>query len=145
MKKPAEYLWDEERGMATCILYYKNLEFKGVAFCHPEDRDMQSKLTGQTIAEWRAIRKYFRHMRDNELKPQLKALKQLYYAMNRSKHFNPKSYESKMLYSHIQNIEFDLATINNNLASLSQNLNEYLKDKEDIYQSLRKMRQAKDN
>lgn len=145
MNKPAEYLWDEERGIATCILYYKNLEFKGVAFCHPEDKDMQSKLTGQTIAEWRAMRKYFRHMRDNELKPQLKALKQLYYAMNRSKQFNPKSYESKMLYSHIQNIKFDLNTINNNLAQLSQNLREYLKDKEDIYQSLRKMRQAKDN
>ena len=145
MNKPAEYLWDEERGMATCILYYKNLEFKGVAFCHPEDKDMQSKLTGQTIAEWRAMRKYFRHMRDNELKPQLKALKQLYYAMNRSKEFDPKSYQSKMLYRHIQNNKTDLDTINNNIATLSQNLTTYISDKDKVYQSLRKIKQAKDN
>ena len=106
---------------------------------------MQSKLTGQTIAEWRAMRQYFRHMRDNELKPQLKALKQLYYAMNRSKEFDPKSYQSKMLYRHIQNIKTDLDTINNNIATLSQNLTTYISDKDKVYQSLRKIKQAKDN
>ena len=145
MNKEPMYLWDEERGIASCIIYYNNLEFKGTAFCHPEDKDMQSKLTGQTIAEWRAMRQYFRHMRDNELKPQLKALKQLYYAMNRSKEFDPKSYQSKMLYRHIQYIKMDLDTINNNIATLSQNLRDYIKNKDNVYQSLRKIKQAKDN
>lgn len=145
MNKPADYLWDAERGMATCIVYYKNLEFKGTAFCHPEDKDMKSKLTGQTIAEWRAMRQYFRHIRDNELKPQLQSLKQLYYAMNRSKRFDPKSYQSKMLFRHIQNIEFDLDTVNKNIAALSQNLKDYIDDKDKIYQTLRKIKQAKDN
>lgn len=91
------------------------------------------------------MRKYFRHIRDNELKPQFKALKQLYYAMNRSKEFDPKSYQSKMLYRHIQNIKMDLNTINNNIAMLSQNLRDYIKDKDEVYQSLRKIKQAKDN
>ena len=32
MNKEPMYLWDEERGIASCIIYYNNLEFKGTAF-----------------------------------------------------------------------------------------------------------------
>ena len=98
MNKQPEYFWNEEHGIASASIYYKNYTFTGKAYCHPEDRDMMSKLTGQTIAEMRATIKYLKFVRDCELQPQLKALKQLYYSMNYSKHFDPKSYEAKMLY-----------------------------------------------
>lgn len=143
MKQLSEYLWDETTGEATCILHYKNLTFVGKAHCHPDDKDMQSKITGQTIAEWRAMRSYLRHLRDNELKPQLKSLKQLYYAMNRSQQFNEKSYEAKMLFGHIENLELDLEIVNQELALLVKNTKDYIDSKEKVFQSLRKMRQAK--
>ena len=100
MKQP-EYTWDEEQGIASCTLHYNNQEFIGMAICHPDDRDMQSKLTGQNIAEFRALIQAWRYKRDCELRPQLKALNQLYYSMNRSKYFDPTSYEAKMLYRQI--------------------------------------------
>ena len=76
MNKQPEYTWSERYGTATCTLFYKNYEFTGVANCHPDDKDMMSKLTGQTIAEYRATLKYLRFIRDCELQPQLKSLKQ---------------------------------------------------------------------
>ena len=108
---------------------------------------MMSKLTGQTIAEFRATLQYLRHIRDNELQPQLKSLYQLYYSMNRSSKFNPKSYEAKMLYSQIQNLENDLVAIKENIATLSQDLKRYINDKEKSHQLIRNRRAAaaKDN
>ena len=143
MKQPL-YEWDENVGVAWCTIYYKDLEFLGTACCHEDDADMMSKLTGQTIAEFRATLQYLRHIRDNELRPQLKSLYQLYYSMNRSTKFNPKSYESKMLYSQIQNLENDLATIKENIAVLKQDLKQYIEDKEKSHQLIRSRRAAAD-
>jgi hypothetical protein len=80
MRKP-EYTWDEECGVASCTIFYKDMEFYGQAACHPDDEDMMSRLVGQTIADMRATIWYLRHVRDNELRPQLQSLYQLYYSM----------------------------------------------------------------
>ena len=67
MKKQPKYSWNEENGIAFTTLYYKNRAFIAKAQCHPDDRDMMSKLTGQTIAEYRATLKYLRFIKDYEL------------------------------------------------------------------------------
>lgn len=144
MKQP-KYTWDPVEGCAYCTLYYNNKEFYGVAFCHPDDKDMQSRLTGQTIAEYRALKELWRYRRDCELRPQLKILKQLYYSMNRSKKFAPFSYENKMLQRQIRMIENDLATTKEELADVEQKLKHYISIKENCYQALRKLRKGKDN
>ena len=137
MNKQPEYTWSERYGTATCTLFYKNYEFSGVANCHPDDQDMMSKLTGQTIAEYRATLKYLRFIRDCELQPQLKSLKQLYYSMNHSKYFNPKSYEAKMLYRQINHLTEDLKE-NKYLIDLTKSeLEAYLTTKERDHKQLR--------
>lgn len=137
MNKQPEYTWNERYGTATCTLFYKNYEFTGVANCHPDDQDMMSKLTGQTIAEYRATLQYLRFIRNCELQPQLKALKQLYYSMNYSKYFNPKSYETKMLYKQINHLKEDLKE-NKYLIDLTKSqLKSYLTTKERDHKQLR--------
>ena len=137
MNKQPEYFWSEENGTAFCTIYYNKYSFMGEAQCHPHDRDMISKLTGQTIAEMRATIKYLRFIRDCELQPQLKALKQLYYSINHSKYFDPKSYEATMLYRQINHLTEDLKE-NKYLIDLTKSqLEAYLITKERDHQRLR--------
>lgn len=137
MNKQPEYFWNDEQGIAFCTIYYNQYTFTGEAKCHPNDEDMMSKLTGQTIAEFRAIIKYLRFVRDCELRPQLKSLYQLYYSMNHSKHYNKKSYEAKMLYRQIRFLEEDIAEIEIELNSVKQSLKEYIEIKEKDHQQIR--------
>lgn len=130
--------WDEKTGTCGCTLKYKDKCFIGFALCHPDDIDMKNKLMGQIIAEGRATARCLQHIRDNELKPQLRALKQLYYSMNKSKHFNPKSYENIMLYRQIRFLENDLIAIKEELARIKQNIKEYISQKENDHKLIRK-------
>lgn len=141
--KNVVYEWQPEEGLAICKVYYNNIEFKGTASCHPDDIDMCSKMTGQTIAELRAEIKKLQHIRDNELRPQLKVLNQLYYAMNRSKEYNKKSYESKMLYRAIKNISNELDMIKEMLDNDRKFLKEYIDLKDMYYKNIRSRREAK--
>lgn len=143
MSNKIEYSWDN--GFATCIIKYKNISFYGRAFCHPQDDDMCSDLTGCYIAEQRATIKVLRHIRDNELKPQLQSLKQLYYAMNRSKKFNPKSYEAKSLFSHINNLKADIEAIEEEIKVTKRELKQYLDEKDKLYTRLRKVKKEQSN
>ena len=67
-----EYDWSPEFGWATCTIYDHDTKFYGAAKCHPDDEDMKNRLAGQNIAEARASIQYLKHIRDNELRPQLK-------------------------------------------------------------------------
>ena len=101
--------FNEEEGLTTAIIDYKGFSFTGRACCNPEDRF--SEYIGGTLAEIRATQKYLQFIRDNEIKPQLQALKQLYYSMNKSKKYNPKSYEAIMLQRQIRQREDDLEAV----------------------------------
>ena len=85
MAREPQFNWDPESGVAICALTDGDNIFMGTAACAAEDIDMMSEKTGCQIALWRAEIKYYIHIRDNEVKPALKALKQFYYTMNRSK------------------------------------------------------------
>ena len=83
-----------------------------MARCHPDDMDMVSEKTGEDIAYNRAL---IEMLRDERLRIQheIAGLKSLYYSMNNSPRFNPKSYEAKSLYKQISYREDDVANINN--------------------------------
>lgn len=143
MKQEPIFNWDPEEGVASCIIKYKNQTFCGVAMCHEEDKDMMSEKTGMEIAYRRATIDYLKYVRDMELKPALKALKQLYYTMKHSTHFNPKSYENSKLQRHIRMYEFDLETINELIADERKNLKDYIDKKDEFYKKTRIGRQIK--
>lgn len=124
-------------GHACCTLRYKGLEFVGEATCHPDDMDMESERVGLSIAETRALIKVKCFVRDFEIKPQLKILKHLCSNMKSSTHYNPNSYEAKMVQSQLHAVENDLATISNDIADERKFLKDYLAGKEKLYQRLR--------
>lgn len=143
MKQEPIFNWDPKEGVASCIIKYKNQTFCGVAMCHEEDKDMMSEKTGMEIAYRRATIDYLKYVRDMELKPALKALKQLYYTMKHSTHFNPKSYENSKLQRHIRMYEFDLETINELIVNERKNLKDYIDKKDEFYKKTRISRQIR--
>lgn len=141
------YYWDEEKGEAIATfrgqLRGREKVYQGIAHVHPDDTDMKSELIGTQIAEWRAQIKMFQDYLANELEPGLAALKQLYYSMSRSKHFNPKSYEAKMLFRQIRLKEEDIADAKLLIANIKRYIKEYIDRKEQNYQLIRKKRKQK--
>ena len=123
-------------GSAVYIINYNGYRFVGEATCHPDDMDFESERVGLTIAEARANIKVLRHMRDCEIKPQLKILTHLYSNMKTSKSFNPISYEAKMVRSQIRAIEKELATINNGIADEQKFVKDYIAGKDKMYKRL---------
>ena len=136
MKHEPIFNWDEDAGVASCILSDGEKVFTGFAQCHPDDKDMSSEKTGCEITFRRARINALRGYRD-ELKIKLKALNQLFYSMNRSYRFNEKSYENKMLQRQIRMIDFDLTTTKEMIATEEQSLRQYLSDKDKFYTKTR--------
>jgi len=128
-------------GSAVYIIEYNGYRFIGEATCHPDDLDFESERVGLTIAEARANIKVLRHMRDCEVKPQLKILNHLHNNMKTSKSYNPNSYEAKMLRSQIHAVENELATISNGIADEQKFLKDYINGKDKFYQRLRAKKQ----
>ena len=144
MKNMPIFTWDENSGMSSCILKDGEHIFTGLAQCHPDDFDMKGEKTGCEIALRRAKINALRGYRD-ELKTKLSALNQLYYSMNKSKRFNEKSYENRMLQRQIRQIKFDLDTTKEMLASEELSLRAYIKSKDVFYTQTRKRRQKANN
>ena len=139
MKEP---IFTYEDGHAKCIAEDSlGRKFIGEAWCAEEDKDFENIMTGSTIAEKRAQIQAARVYRD-DLKIKLRALNQLYYTMKNSTHFNPKSYENKMLHKQIRLLSGDLEIAKHQLAVLKLDLYNYINDKEILYIKLRKRRNA---
>ena len=134
--------WDETTGIATYTIHTTeyNLTFTGTAYCHPDDDSWKNELVGIEIAKRRAWIKVYQHFKNHELRPQLNALKQLYHSMNRSKNFNEKSYENRMLQRQIRMITFDLTTINETIAELRKDLKHYIDKKDEFHRSIENLR-----
>lgn len=140
MKNNSHIEWDDQNKVATCILYYKDKVFYGMATCHPNDMDFANEYTGENIAYLRAMIEALRYEKDCEIKPALAALKQAYYSMNRSKNFNSKSYEAKMLYHQIQIKQDDLEQVKLLIDKYKLELHDYITKKDIFYKQLRALR-----
>ena len=125
-----------DNGISTCTIVYKNKKFTGTAVCHPDDADFESDKTGLSIAEARAAIKILQYQKQ-EIKNQLHILIHLWGNMRTSKHYNPKSYEAKMLRRQIRSLENELAAVNADLAAERTSLKEYIDKKDILYKKLR--------
>lgn len=133
-----EHIWDADTGTATCRIYDKNNVFEGVAHCHEQDADFMSERTGCYIAECRAGIARLRHIRDNDLRPQLKALKHFYYTLSHRKTFNIENHAIKCLLAQIEMVARDLEEVKQDIKLEQQYLSDYIKNKEIMYQKVRK-------
>lgn len=135
------YNWDAETHTATCVLTIQNKKFSGRAICHEDDLDMESMHTGLFIAEARARIEYLKYLRD-DCQAKLQALLDFYFTINNSRHFNTKSYESRMLIRQIkfrqENLEMAKDLLNEERAYLKT----YLETKENTYQAFRNLRKS---
>lgn len=141
MNTQPNFVWDEHSGTAICALYDKQTSktYVGTATCHPEDKDFMSEKTGCEIAFRRAKIAFLRGLRD-EQKCQYQALNHVYHTMNRSKYFNPKSYENKMLQRGLHAIEFDLTTTKQMLAEELKEVRTIIEEKDKFYKRTRARR-----
>ena len=98
--------------------------------------EFKSEKTGIHIAESRARIKMLQHIKNNELKPELSGLKQLYYSMNKSRHYNRKSYEAKMLWKQMKVKQRDIDLVTNIIHNEKQKLNDYISDKNEFYKKV---------
>lgn len=140
------FYWDEETYEAICVLTDDNGNtYTGVANCHPDDLPFATQKDGCTIALYRATIQYFQSVRDNEIKPALRTLKELYHSMDRSYRFNPDSYENKMLQRKIQSYQNDLTTIKEMLVDERKKLKDFVDKKEKTYEIIRQANRAKED
>ena len=79
-------------------------------------------------------------MEQDTLKDKIATLKQFYYTINRSKHFNENSYENIMLQRQIRMTEMDLVTAREMIAGEEQSLRTYIEEKDKFYKHIRKNR-----
>lgn len=107
--------------------------------------DMASERTGLFIAEGRAIIKRYKHIKNNELKPALTALKHLYCLLQQNKETNEKSYECYMIRRQIRIKEEELAVIELEIATEEQYLKEYITQKDNLYKRIREYNKKDNN
>ena len=139
-KKHPTFFWNEELGQATCYYDFHGQTYGADAFCHPEDTAFKSEKIGCTIAEMRAHINALMQYRDAELRPGLKALKQLYYSINTSKYYNADNYVEKMITRQIELKQLDIDTTNEQIQNLKQQLKDYLHNLAKVNSSLRRQR-----
>lgn len=143
MKYVIDYAFDKESGVTTCEICNKTTGdlWVGAAICHSDDNDMMSEKTGKEIAFRRAEIAALQWQKQ-QLKVELKSLKQLYYSMDRSKKFNPKSYEARMLRRQISQREDDIAGFTEIIEIKKLDLKDFIDSKDEFYQTVRKNRQS---
>lgn len=141
----------------TKYMYYENThtsivtlvdtygrQYTGVAMLADEDEDMASEYTGQSIAETRAFIEFYKRWISCELKPQLRALEQLYYSMDRSKKYNGGHYEAYMLNRAIKRTKEDIVSCKEAIDNLKNYLSFYIEEKEKLYQRIRSNNKIKE-
>ena len=137
------FTWDETTGVATCCINYNGVMIQKEAHCHEEDLDFISERTGCYIAESRAIIALLQYKKNNELRPKISVLKHAKNTIEQSKHFNAKSHDYITISKLLKDLEFELREIKLKIHMEKSYLNEYLMNKDLIYKSIRKRKQAK--
>ncbi len=140
-----KYMYYETTGtsIVTLIDHYGR-HYTGIACVADQDVDMQSEYTGYTIAENRAFIDFYKKWISCELKPQLRALKQLYYSMNRSKKYYDGHYEAYMLLRAIKRTKSDIAYCKDCIQNLKEYVDFYIKEKDHLYERIRSNNKIKE-
>lgn len=123
--------FDYEDGITMCTIKDKDKQYRGLAICHPDDKEFESERVGCAIAEQRAIIAALTSIRDNEIKPQYKVIKHLYTNISSSKKHDAKNYESKMLKRAFYMLKKELEEIEQTIKGMKTNLRVYIKARDE--------------
>ena len=135
MKEP-EFYYDKDSGLTTVKVYYKNNIFIGEAWCHPEDDDIKNEFTGCELALKRANIKVMQWIKNNELTPEIKALKHLKSLQEQHEEsLLEKSYLITL--RELLRLENDLTTLKEMIALEKQELKEYIKAQDKFAEIIR--------
>lgn len=144
MKENTTFDWDDDKGLATAIIEYKDKIYVGTAQCHPDDKDFKSMLTGQEIAYRRASIKMLSDIKKSEMMPGLQALKDYLYSINKGQYFDKKNPMVKILYHNINIRQSEVDMVTAMIKNQRNELSEYLKNKDKLYTQLRAKRARMD-
>lgn len=124
-----------DSGMTICTLRDKsNNVVHGYAYCHP-DEPQPSERVGEYIATIRAEIKYYKFIRKNELRPQMKALEHVYTCISNtnSKLYDKNSPEAQLVWKQYWRLREDYKILKEIIVELEDALNSYLSDREKYF------------
>lgn len=127
----------------TIIDTKKHKRFTAKAQCDPSDKDMASEHTGLEIATRRAQIKLYEDYRETA-QTKVSILYHLIDCMKRSKKYNPHSYEAQMLRRQLKIQEEEKKIIEDLIKMEKIDLENYIKEKDEFYKSVRKLREKQD-
>ena len=143
LKSDVNFAYDEQSGITTCTLTdTKNRTYVGTARCHPEDKDMQNRLTGQEIAYRRAYLTYLKYLRDINL-PKLEVLRHTYSCMEQAFDFDPKDNNARLMRRAISDYAAGVDMLREAIKDERNALHTYMVDKAAMYKSIRDWRKTK--
>lgn len=129
--------WDKDSRTTTCIISDKNNNiFVGTATCHPEDKDMCNKLTGQQIAFLRCRIKLLQFYKNKYIN-ELKGIEKTFQALQCYKIYNQEHFESKFLQKTINQYKQDINDLKKLIINEKTELKNYINEKDKLYQTIR--------
>lgn len=138
MKTKSKISYENEK--TICNIEYSGKTFSGIAICHPNDLDMQNRYTGAYIAETRAIITLAKYIKENEIKPAINTIKKLLNSMEQSNKYERNSIER--VRKELKSYQKDLISFNKIIKINKQDLYLYIKEKEKLYQKIRKSKNS---
>lgn len=131
---------DEDLMTTACFLVDKQgRAFSGFAKCEPEDKDFYSRLTGETIAHLKASIEAEKSYR-NELKNELKVLKNYHSNIVNAKWYNRQNPMAKHLYKTIMDLEDEINASKDYAEKMKNELKTFIDNKEKFYDMVRRNR-----
>ena len=144
MEDNTTFTWDEETGIATCTLLNPDSGkyVTGVAKCHPDDRDMMNKITGQNIAFHRALLRLYKEKRSS-LRVEKKALQNLYNTFMIMPDFDKDNRYIRVTRHKLYSLEEDINTYCRLINDTWLYLQDYMVTKDKFYKLTRSNREIK--
>lgn len=138
------FTYDPMTHTTYCERESKSGKYCGIAKCHPQDWDFESKLVGEHYAYMRSMIKELVANRE-DLKAQLKGLKHLYNILEQNPRVHYDSIECYTIRRQIHVMERDLADIKHLITTTKADIREMIAAKDALYQKIRSDRSDNSN
>ena len=135
----ARFYYDQETHTTTCERTIRNKTYRGIAKCHPNDYDFETKLVGEHYAYTRSLIQEMAAIRD-ELVISLKTLRHLYNILEQNPRTYNDSVECYIVRRQIKIYEDDLKEARALLRETRQDLHDMMTAKDTFYRRARKIK-----
>ena len=137
--KHTKFIHSPDGHITICRRRVHNTVYEGVAKCHPEDYDFESKLVGEHYAYMRALIKEMADRRDAK-RDELRALNHLYNILEQNDKVDKESIECYTIRRQIKNIEDEIKDLRELIKITKLELRATIVAKDTYYREVRKRR-----